>query len=125
MYMYMRVGTHLHVLSPQLGQVYWTDHCKNAKKYLDGQTNEKIASQNNLELPKQILMALQFFFLFHALCMMSPQQLHLNGVSIVMTNLICIHVCMLNKKIRFLQKDKILYMYLFIGTCFKIDSVFI
>ena len=67
----------------------------------------------------------QFFFLFHALCMMSPQQLHLNGVSIVVTNLICIHVCMLNKKIRFLQKDKILYMYLFIGTCFKIDSVFI
>ena len=43
-----------------------------AKKYLDGQTKEKIASQNILGLPKQILMALNFF-LFYAL---RSQMLH-------------------------------------------------
>ena len=66
----------------------WTDYCKvplsifiwkrcyinaplyfffYAKKSLDGQTKGKIASQNIFQLPKQILIALQFFFLFHAL----------------------------------------------------------
>ena len=36
-------------------------------KYLDGQMNKKMVSQNIFGLPKQILMALQIFFLFHAL----------------------------------------------------------
>ena len=38
------------------------------KKYLDSQTKGKIGSQNILGLAKQILMELQMFFLFHALC---------------------------------------------------------
>ena len=38
-----------------------------AKKYLNGQTKEKIASQNVLGLLKQVLMALNFFSPFHAL----------------------------------------------------------
>ena len=40
-----------------------------ARKHLDGQTKRKIASQNILRLPKQILMAIQIFFAFHALHM--------------------------------------------------------
>ena len=33
-----------------------------AKKYLDGQMKGKVAGQNILGLPKQILMAIQFMF---------------------------------------------------------------
>ena len=37
------------------------------QKYLEGHVKWKMVSQNILGLPKQILMAPQYFFLFHAL----------------------------------------------------------
>ena len=53
-----------------------------AKKYLDSQTKGKMGSQNIVGLLKQILMALQFFFLFHALVLNKITKKYYTGVDL-------------------------------------------